>query len=218
MIVGVRKIGIILGLILIYMGLYAQIEIPNDAVLWLKVDANYKIDKKWRATAAQQLRWRNNMRTFKSSISEFTLTHIPIKALHVSAGYRLTIQNVANKNRVFVHVRYKQRSKRLKLNGFLYLKAQHNFNHLKQSTYLRPKVKISYSRKRYKWSPYITNEWFLGINNEQQAFDAYRIGVGMAYNIHKKQKITASYVYNNNFNTVNPAHIHIWRVNYSFGL
>ncbi len=190
----------------------------QDAVLWLGASAEKKVMKKLDISFEQQVRFKQNMQQFNSSLSEVGLSYKLAKKVKIAGIYRYTVRRKTNSHRLSSHIQYKQRIKPLKLNVSGRIKYQYDFTHLDYEQVLRPKVKLTYSRKKYDFEPFIANEWFYELDNRGNQFERFRITTGCNYHLHKQHDLSLFYTLQQALNVPNPSQEHIFGINYSFNL
>ncbi len=176
-----------------------QSEVNRDNELWLGLQIDKSINKKWTASFNTNHRRNNNFGLYKLNYYQFTIEREIIEDLKLSAAYRFIgkPQNKVNSGRLFSDLNYKKKIKPFSLG--LRLRFQYDSENpelFNAGEYLlREKIQLDYKRKKKsKLGVYTGTEFFLQINNNWK-LEKYRIYAGIKYDLSKRQKINLKYIY-----------------------
>jgi len=203
---------------------YSQV---NDAGLWLSLNIEKKINKKWSLGISQEFRYNENITELGTILTEIGVNYRINKTIRVSGNYRfankLLIDNTYNqRHRFFADINLRK-----KVNSFQFsyrARIQNQFKDLRSRSdeavfmyYLRNKISASYNFNK-KWNTFFSIENYTPLNVENYFTDNVRYSIGTEYSINKFNSLELFYLIQKEYNVNNPFTDYILGIayNYSF--
>ena len=185
----------------------------QDVEGWKGLDLQIDFLEKFRFTFGDQIRFRNNLSTFKSNILEGELTYKLMREIRPTIGYRFTLTPTTNVHRIFYKVNFRYNLEAINSDLLLRLLSTHSYeqNSIAQNVF-RPRIGIKYSKKGLRLEPFFHSElWYL-YNSKRSSWIRYRFAFGLDYKISGRNSLTFSYFYQDDFNVPDPNQANIFRL------
>lgn len=206
----------------------------KDALLWTGIGLDYNLSKKISFKYETQLRLDKNISSLKTYYNELSANYEPIKYFKVGGTYRYSRQNKTehyeNSHRICINTSYTVPLKELNLRFKLRARYQFKFDRLTQinntiypdfGNMFRLKFNVKYKNDAFKRiQPYAFYELFKSLDNDNYTegrLSAYRIGLGLDFDLPKRQEISVKYIYEGENSSV-PSISHIYLVQYNYTL
>jgi opacity protein-like surface antigen len=195
----------------------------NDAALWLSAGVNKKISKNLSATVNPEIRLNENMSELSRFYIDAGLNYKIVKNLKAGAYYRFIAtrkldNSYQSQHRFYGELQYKFKYRKITTTYRLRYQSQYKdhgagVDFTTSSNYFRNKVSVKYNTKK-RWTPNAEGELWTDVKNKIN--DNYRVGLGIDYEINKRQSLNISYLINREFNVSNPATSYIVFLGYDF--
>jgi hypothetical protein len=207
----------------------AQAQTYNDARLWLSLNIQKKLTKKFSVNFTESLRMHENYTQVGQIYSDLGMKYKISKKWKIEGHYRLSKnrknhESFSLRSRFYADLAYKQKvGKRLEFTlRTRYQRQYTNYNRSIEGRtpqdHLRFKLTMNIDlNKRY--TPYVAGELFYQLSNTvyKNKFDQTRYFVGVLYDIDKKKQIDVHYIINSRYNSNNiPAMNYILSLNYYY--
>ncbi len=202
----------------------------NDAQLWENVSVNKKITHLWDFHFNHEGRISDNITHFNYAYGDFGLSYKLTKWFKLSGDYVLLWKKGTSRESI-KHQWYFDYAIKLKLKPFEFewrnMLQQEVQNVYSSSVgkvitnYLRNKFTIKYHPEKYPWyrfAPYLAVEAYYHLDNNDKygrQFDRIRYFAGVFYIFNKKTEMELYYLYEDNFNTNNPAKNFVYGIGFS---
>lgn len=186
---------------------YAQY---NQAAVWGSVQGEISLAKNLEAKIETGYRLTNNIETTDKWYAESGIQFEINKTFRISAEYRFTEKYIvddrfyAERHRIMLKFRTTYRNKayrfswttKYQLNFFD--PAEHNWNSGKQISHFRNRFQFKYKKKNAIVFPYFYYEHFMPLSQIDLFYlntDAYRLGGGIEFELHKNHSLKAFMLY-----------------------
>lgn len=196
----------------------------HDNELWTGIAIGHKINKKWNIGLAQSYRHNSNFQLFKNAFTQFDLEYRFKKDIRFSAALRYIYRGVNRHSiRPLANFAYVHRLERINIkNRFRY---QQDFADLQDGEslapqkdfYLRNKLSIIFKDVEHI-EPFIFGEIFYHMHYKADEFDQLRLGIGFSRRLTKRQELSLSYMYREEFNVSNPLQSNVISLGLDFEL
>ena len=186
-----------------------------DNEFWTSITFEKKLPLSFQIELEQELRFKDQLSTFKQTFSEVSVSYKVFKGLSFNIPYRYIIFEDKIKQRLSLGGSYKFSIKPISF------KTRTKF----QRTYedeedpddlIRNKISIHYKWNK-KIEPYVSGEIFHIHNTGKDQFDEYRFSFGLAVNVPQKNSINIFYVFKKeDITKSSPNMINVFCVGYGF--
>ena len=201
-------------------GVLLFLLIPNiygadDNESWTSIGFEKKLPYKLKLEFEQELRFKDQISTFKQTFSDISLSYKVFDGLRIQIPYRYIVYKDKIKQRLSFSGSYKYSFKPVDLK--YRTKFQRTYED-KESTddMIRNKFSIQYKLGK-KVEPYISGELFHPYNGEPKQLDEYRISFGLTVDIMKKNSIKIFYIFKKeDLTKSDPDEINVFGLDYSF--
>ncbi|HIA80322.1 MAG TPA: DUF2490 domain-containing protein [Candidatus Marinimicrobia bacterium] len=200
-------------------GVLLFLLIPNiygadDNESWTSIGFEKKLPYKLKLEFEQELRFKDQISTFKQTFSDISLSYKVFDGLRIQIPYRYIVYKDKIKQRLSFSGSYKYSFKPVDLK--YRTKFQCTYED-KESTddMIRNKFSVQYKLGK-KVEPYISGELFHPYNGEPKQLDEYRISFGLTVDIMKKNSIKIFYIFKKEDLNSDPYDVNIFGLAYSF--
>ena len=201
-------------------GVLLFLLIPNiygadDNESWTSIGFEKKLPYKLKLEFEQELRFKDQISTFKQTFSDISLSYKVFDGLRIQIPYRYIVYKDKIKQRLSFSGSYKYSFKPVDLK--YRTKFQRTYED-KESTddMIRNKFSIQYKLGK-KVEPYISGELFHPYNGEPKQLDEYRISFGLTVDIMKKNSIKIFYIFKKEgLAKSDPYEVNVFGLAYSF--
>ena len=200
-------------------GVLLFLLIPNiygadDNESWTSIGFEKKLPYKLKLEFEQELRFKDQISTFKQTFSDISLSYKVFDGLRIQIPYRYIVYKDKIKQRLSFSGSYKYSFKPVDLK--YRTKFQRTYED-KESTddMIRNKFSVQYKLGK-KVEPYISGELFHPYNGEPKQLDEYRISFGLTVDIMKKNPIKIFYIFKKEDLNSDPYDVNIFGLAYSF--
>ena len=201
-------------------GVLLFLLIPNiygadDNESWTSIGFEKKLPYKLKLEFEQELRFKDQISTFKQTFSDISLSYKVFDGLRIQIPYRYIVYKDKIKQRLSFSGSYKYSFKPVDLK--YRTKFQRTYED-KESTddMIRNKFSVQYKLGK-KVEPYISGELFHPYNGEPKQLDEYRISFGLTVDIMKKNSIKIFYIFKKeDLTKSDPDEINVFGLDYSF--
>lgn len=203
---------------------YSQVD---DAGLWLSININKKINKKWSVNISQGFRYNENITELGSFFTDIGATYKINKTIRLSGNYRYAYKRLldntySQRHRFYADINI--RSKLYFLQIIYRIRIQNQFKEFAQLSeenvlkyYLRNKLSLIYPINK-NWNYYISFENYTPLFNEILFTDNIRYTVGTEYSINKSSSFEISYIIQKEYNVKNPYTYYVLGLSYNYRL
>ena len=200
-------------------GVLLFLLIPNiygadDNESWTSIGFEKKLPYKLKLEFEQELRFKDQISTFKQTFSDISLSYKVFDGLRIQIPYRYIVYKDKIKQRLSFSGSYKYSFKPVDLK--YRTKFQRTYED-KESTddLIRNKFSVEYKLGK-KVEPYISGELFHPYNGEPKQLDEYRISFGLTVDIMKKNSIKIFYIFKKEDLAYCPLEVNVFGLAYSF--
>ena len=200
-------------------GVLLFLLIPNiygadDNESWTSIGFEKKLPYKLKLEFEQELRFKDQISTFKQTFSDISLSYKVFDGLRIQIPYRYIVYKDKIKQRLSFSGSYKYSFKPVDLK--YRTKFQRTYED-KESTddMIRNKFSVQYKLGK-KVEPYISGELFHPYNGEPKQLDEYRISFGLTVDIMKKNSIKIFYIFKKEDLAYCPLEVNVFGLAYSF--
>ncbi len=179
---------------------------PADVELWTGGTINYKLSKRLTLDVVEQVRFNNNVTTYKKSFTNVGLKIKLNKRYSVKPSYRFIVLPLTSfEHRVQLDGFYKWSKKKFPLTFAYRMRIQHQF--ISPKSYFRNKITVGYKLSKLV-DPFLAYEIFFRFNGKNE-FRVSRITVGLDWRINKRLYLTTYYRLQDDIFVKNPERQHI---------
>jgi hypothetical protein len=201
-----------------------EIKTVRDIGLWSRIGLDYKVNKDWQFSAAQEVRTNNNASRIQKSITDFDLGYRINKKFDLSGGLRYAY-NRERDNSFSHNIRYNldfkfktELAKNFDLQyRFRYQSNYENpftgFSDFEQTSKARNRIKLEYDKKKHE--PYFGAEIFRSfVYYRKPWFSSLRLTLGDKFDT-KFGEFNLGMGYEREINLKFPLNFIFLRMNYS---
>ena len=187
----------------------------DDNEFWTSITFEKKLPLSFKIELEQELRFKDQLSTFKQTFSEVSVSYKVFKGLSFNIPYRYIIFEDKIKQRLSLGGSYKFSLKPISFKTRT--KFQRTYEDEEdQDDLIRNKMSIHYKWNK-KIEPYVSGEIFHIHNTGKDQFDEYRFSFGLAVNLPRKNSIKIFYVFKKeDITKSNPGMINVFGVGYGF--
>ena len=184
----------------------------QDFGTWIKLNSNFKIDKKTSITNKTELRTFDNSQQINQIYTQFSYDKDLNKLISTSFAWRSKFINdefsYVNSNRFHNDITFQK--KYSNINIYFRLRSQFHIHPFKNNDWIertRFKVKFKLSKKL---SYYLYNEFYFSVNSENpNSYTKNRIGTGLKYRLSKKTDLEVKYLKISDVNIESPISLNV---------
>jgi hypothetical protein len=199
----------------------------NDAGLWTDFTLEKKISKDLDFIFTQQTRFNENITEVGTFYFEAGPEYRFIKVFKVGLFYRFINKRrlddgYSQGHRIFLDLSYRKKIRRFQAGYRIRFQIQY-MDYRKSETGsvpswdIRQKIHLEYNTKS-RFDPYLDGEIWYNINPVRSRFDNLRICTGIVTRITKNHFIDTGYIFQKEFNVVNPETDYIVYLGYKISL
>lgn len=188
-----------------------------DSQAWTSIAIESKIPYSLKVEFEQELRLKSQLSEFHKSFSELAISYKVLDGLNIKIPYRYTLYNDKIKQRLSIGISYKYN---LNLISLKYrTRYQKSYEEDKYPEKLiRNKFTIGY-KLGDKLEPYLSGELFHLYKTYFGQLNEYRILIGLAFDLPKKNSIKVFYMYKKkDLNRSNPDVSNVFGLGYKIKL
>ena len=188
-----------------------------DSQAWTSIAIESKTPYSLKVEFEQELRLKNQLSEFHKSFSELAISYKVLDGLNIKIPYRYTLYNDKIKQRLSIGISYKYN---LNLISLKYrIRHQESYEGGKDPEKLtRNKFTIGY-KLGDKLEPYLSGELFHLYKTYFGQLNEYRILIGLAFDLPKKNSIKVFYMYKKkDLNRSNPDVSNVFGLGYKIKL
>lgn len=190
-----------------------------DTELWTGIAVKMKLNKKWKIELEEQFRFRDTLKTFKSSFTELSGRYRFNKRFSLKGSYRYSVRNgerQRNRSRISLFGYYQWDKKKYPISIQLRLGIQNDFEEYNGQllTYTRSRIKITY-KSLDLLEPFISYESFYRFNSKNE-FRTNRFTGGASYEINKRWDLGGFYRVEQEINVDEPERQHIGGIMFTY--
>lgn len=203
----------------------------NDFNSWFIAGLEYDASDKFRIGFETQLRLKEDASVVDEYFGELNMMYKLPANFRLGTGFRYirendnrgNIQGYENHFRYHVDISFRHKFDRF---GLLYRVRYQNKNELNISKddgdihreAIRLKARFNYNFKKWKLDPVLSGELFNRFRqgNSENGFNKYRLSIGSNYKFKKVGNIGLSYLFEKEFDVLNPRSFHILKLSYIF--
>ena len=184
----------------------------QDFGTWIKLNSNFKIDKKTSITNKTELRTFDNSQQINQIYTQFSYDKDLNKQISTSFAWRSKFINdefsYVNSNRFHNDITFQK--KYSNINIYFRLRSQFHIHPFKNNDWIertRFKVKFKLSKKL---SYYLYNEFYFSVYSENpNSYTKNRIGTGLKYRLNKKTDLEVKYLKISDVNIESPISLNV---------
>ena len=184
----------------------------QDFGTWIKLNSNFKIDKKTSITNKTELRTFDNSQQINQIYTQFSYDKDLNKQISTSFAWRSKFINdefsYVNSNRFHNDITFQKKYSNIKI--YFRLRSQFHIHPFKNNDWIertRFKVKFKLSKKL---SYYLYNEFYFSVNSENpNSYTKNRIGTGLKYRLTKKTDLEVKYLKISDVNIESPISLNV---------
>ena len=180
----------ILYLIIIVIPFNILAQKPTDTELWTGGTINFKLTKRFALDVSEQVRFDNNISSYKKSFTNIGLKIKLNKHFSLKPSYRFIALPISTfDHRVSLDGYYKWKKKKIPLSFSYRMRFQHQF--VSSKSYLRNKLTMGYNLSKLV-DPFFAYEIFFRFNGKNE-FRVSRFTLGLDWKINKRVGLTSYY-------------------------
>ncbi len=186
----------------------------TDGAAWLYTGVNAEVAKDLDAEAGQEIRYNVSVSDLYQWNSHASLTYKFTKKIKVSGDYRYSVRSSGNTHRVGFGIGLREGFGDLDLayrSKIQYSTAADG----NEGSVWRNKGTVSYTLNK-DWETYGSGELFYNLSNEGNALNGFRSEIGIDYSPNKHHDITASWIYDMEFQVSFPEKLHVLNLSYIY--
>ncbi len=186
----------------------------TDGAAWLYTGVNAEVAKDLDAEAGQEIRYNVSVSDLYQWNSHASLTYKFTKKIKVSGDYRYSVRSSGNTHRVGFGIGLREGFGDLDLayrSKIQYSTAADG----NEGSVWRNKGTVSYTLNK-DWETYGSGELFYNLSNEGNALNGFRSEIGIDYSPNKHHDITASWIYDMEFQVSFPLKLHVLNLSYIY--
>lgn len=184
----------------------------QDFGVWIKLNSNFKIDKKTSITNKTELRTFDNSQQINHIYTQFSYDKDLNEQISTSFAWRSKFINdefsYVNSNRFHNDITFQK--KYSNINIYFRLRSQFHIHPFKNNDWIertRFKVKFKLSKKL---SYYLYNEFYFSVYSENpNSYTKNRIGTGLKYRLSKKTDLEVKYLKISDVNIESPISLNV---------
>ena len=202
------------GILLLFFTLSIMYGV-DDNEFWTSITFEKKLPRSFKLELEQELRFKDQLSTFKQTFSEVSVSYKVFKGLRIKVPYRYVIFEDKTKQRLSLAGSYKFSLKPISF------KSRTKFQRTLEDEedpddLIRNKLSIHYKWNK-KIEPYVSGEIFHLHKTGKDQFDEYRFSFGLAVNLPQKNSINIFYVFKKeDITKSSPNMINVFGVGYGF--
>ena len=207
--------------ILFLLPLFINAQIVSDAQQWTNFSVNKKTND-FEFSLNEEIRFDENISHISKIFTELSAEYKITKGFYVGSTYRYSRENdyeTSNydmTHRIDLGIKYKFKVDKFKASIKTKIQLKKGLPYENNPTYNRTKITVDYDINN-KLTPFINYELFYQFN-DQHLINRSRTSFGGKYAINDSQAIELYYLYENQFNTKNLQHNHIYGLSYSIDI
>ncbi len=186
----------------------------TDGAAWLYTGVNAEVAKDLDAEAGQEIRYNVSVSDLYQWNSHASLTYKFTKKIKVSGDYRYSVRSSGNTHRVGFGIGLREGFGDLDLayrSKIQYSTAADG----NEGSVWRNKGTVSYTLNK-DWETYGSGELFYNLSNEGNALNGFRSEIGIDYSPNKHHDLTASWIYDMEFQVSFPEKLHVLNLSYIY--
>lgn len=199
----------------------------TDTKLWTSFAIEKKINKKLKASIDFEQRFENNISSFDRFLVEPTISYALNKRWSLGLIYRFwrqqKNQNYFNHHRASLAIGYSKEIKGIAIK--LTSKAQYGFPDANEDDFFATKrlvsrnsIKLSHSIFGTRFTPYMKYELFTALERFNPLNYQWRLQGGTDIYIKPKIDLRLYYIFENEFNAINPTDSNIFGIAFQYSL
>lgn len=204
------------------MGFNSNLSAQDDLVdteLWTGISARMKLNNKIKIELEEQFRFKDTVKTFKSSLTELGIRYKINKKFSLKANYRHTYRTgyrQRNRNRLSLFLYYDWDKKKFPLSIQLRTGIQNDIEVYNGQllTYSRARLKLKYKDLKDS-KPFIAYESFYRFNDKNE-FRTHRFTTGMSWDLTDNFELTGFYRVEKEINVDEPERQHVMGLMFSY--
>jgi len=185
----------------------------SDVVLWDGFSLEYEISDPLAVSLSNELRLNNNISQFKTAFTNLSFSYKISSPLKLDGGYRFSLTLKENRHRFYGGFNYRHKIKSIRSTLYGRLRLQHTVVGTERprgpETYIRPKLGMKYNVKGLPLTVFTGIETWYSLIKPDYKFDRFRVQLGMSYEVTKRNTLSLTYQYQNEFNVKDPLYSHI---------
>lgn len=184
----------------------------QDFGTWIKLNSNFKIDKKTSITNKTELRTFDNSQQINQIYTQFSYDKDLNKLISTSFAWRSKFINdefsYVNSNRFHNDITFQK--KYSNINIYFRLRSQFHIHPFKNNDWIeRTRFKVKYKLSK-KLSYYLYNEFYFSVYSENpNSYTKNRIGTGLKYRLSKKTDLEVKYLKISDVNIESPISLNV---------
>lgn len=197
----------------------------NDAGLWLNINVEKKINKRFKVAIAEEIRFRENITMVGQFFTDVSLQYKITKGLLVSGSYRFIMRQNLDfyyeaRQRFYADLTYKQGVQKFDFTIRTRVQDQDRYNTSPDETniqvlYWRNKFSVKYDFKDF--NPFVSFEVYYPLNRPKgNVIDGLRYQAGTDYKINKHNAVSVYYLIDQTIQLNNPYHSYVIGVDYNY--
>jgi long-subunit fatty acid transport protein len=196
---------------------FLSVKSQTDFGLWSNIAVEKEISKKMEIQLEEELRFNQNVGRLNSLLTEAGFKYKINKYYSLGASYRFTYyteNRFGNRFTLSNQVKYKIEDFTLNYR----LNLQTDFSTKDPVEYkIRNKFGVDYKINK-RWEIGVSGELFYSFYYNRNRFDRYRLAYGVDYSFKKRHKLSASLMFQQEFNVANPESDVILAFKYKYSL
>ena len=184
----------------------------QDFGVWIKLNSNFKIDKKTSITNKTELRTFDNSQQINQIYTQFSYDKDLNKQISTSFAWRSKFINdefsYINSNRFHNDITFQKKYSNIKI--YFRLRSQIHIHPYKNNDWIeRTRFKVKYKLSK-KLSYYLYNEFYFSVYSENpNSYTKNRIGTGLKYRLSKKTDLEVKYLKISDVNIESPISLNV---------
>ena len=184
----------------------------QDFGVWIKLNSNFKIDKKTSITNKTELRTFDNSQQINQIYTQFSYDKDLNKQISTSFAWRSKFINdefsYVNSNRFHNDITFQKKYSNIKI--YFRLRSQIHIHPYKNNDWIeRTRFKVKYKLSK-KLSYYLYNEFYFSVYSENsKSYTKNRIGTGLKYRLSKKTDLEVKYLKISDVNIESPISLNV---------
>ncbi len=209
-----RRLLLCISLVVCFSCLYAQ-KAP-DTELWTGGIFKLRINKAFRAELREQIRFNDNVSSFKSTFTQLGLRYRLNKSFAFKVNFRYIIRPKRDRLRFSADAYYNWSKKKFPLSAQYRLRFQNTLRPQSgnSTTYLRNKVSVDYNLSKLI-DPFLSYELYFRFNGKNE-FRVYRLTLGGKWRLNKRIDVSSFYRFQSDIFVKKPDREHIFGLIFSY--
>jgi hypothetical protein len=199
----------------------------NDAGLWTNITLEKRVMKDLDLVFTEEFRFNENITELGTFFTDVGADYRIVKGFKAGLYFRYINKrqldnSYSQQYRYYSDLSYKQKIKRFEAGYRVRFQVQYQDPGRSETGrvpewYIRQKLSFAYNTKS-RFDPYLSGEIWYGLNQPRSQFDNVRISAGIVTRVTKYQSLDIGYIFQKEFNVVDPETDYIIFIGYKITL